>query len=30
MDFVRKHSFAPFGIYRIVLGIAVLGWFLLR
>lgn len=30
MDFVRKHSFAPFGVYRIVLGIAVLGWFLLR
>ena len=30
MDFVRKHSFAPFGIYRIVLGGAVLGWFLLR
>lgn len=30
MDFVRKHSFAPFGIYRIVLGGAVLAWFLLR
>ena len=30
MDFVRKHSFAPFGIYRIVLGAAVLGYFLLR
>ena len=30
MDFVRRHSFAPFGIYRIVLGGAVLGWFLLR
>ena len=30
MDFVRKHSFAPFGIYRIVLGAAVLGRFLLR
>lgn len=27
MDFVKKHSFAPFGIYRIVLGAAVLiGW----
>ena len=28
MDFVKKHSFAPFGIYRIVLGILVLilGW----
>ncbi len=24
MDFVQKHSFAPFGIYRIVLGAAVL------
>ncbi len=24
MDFVRRHSFAPFGIYRIVLGVAVL------
>ena len=30
MDFVRKHSFAPFGIYRIVLGAAVLAWFALR
>ena len=29
MDFVRKHSFAPFGIYRIALGAAVLGYFLL-
>ncbi len=29
MDFVRKHSFAGFGVYRIVLGAAVLGWFLL-
>ena len=24
VDFVKKHSFAPFGIYRIVLGAAVL------
>ena len=23
-DFVKRHSFAPFGIYRILLGIAVL------
>ena len=30
MDFVRKHSFAPFGIYRIVLGAAVLVYFLLQ
>ena len=29
MDFVRKHSFAPFGIYRIALGAAVLLYFLL-
>ena len=29
MDFVRKHSFASFGIYRIVLGAAVLAYFLL-
>ena len=30
MDFVRKHSFAPFGVYRIVLGGAVLAWFLMQ
>ena len=30
MDFVRKHSFAPFGIYRIALGTAVLAYFLLQ
>ncbi len=30
MDFVRKHSFAPFGIYRIALGAAVLGYFALQ
>ncbi len=24
MDFVKKHSFVPFGIYRIILGVAVL------
>ena len=29
MDFVRKRSFAPFGIYRIALGAAVLAYFLL-
>jgi len=29
MDFVRKHSFTPFGIYRIVLGAAVLLYFLI-
>ena len=30
MDFVRKRSFAPFGVYRIVLGAAVLAYFLLK
>lgn len=30
MDYVRKHSFSAFGIYRIVLGAAVLGYFLLK
>ena len=29
-DFVRRHSFAPFGVYRIVLGVGVLAYFLLR
>ena len=29
MNFVRNHSFRSFGIYRIVLGILVLGWFAL-
>ena len=27
MEYVRKHSFAVFGIYRIVLGVLVLGYF---
>ena len=30
MEYVRKHSFSVFGLYRIVLGVAVLGYFLLR
>ena len=30
MDFVRRHSFASFGIYRIALGAVVLGYFLLQ
>ena len=30
MNFVKKHSFTPFGIYRIVLGIAVIGYFLIK
>ena len=29
MDFVKKHSFAPFGIYRIILGAFVLSYFLI-
>lgn len=29
MEYVRKHSFSVFGIYRIILGIAVIGYFLL-
>ncbi len=28
MDYVRKHSFSAFGVYRIILGIVVLAWFL--
>ncbi len=30
MDFVKKHSFAAFGVYRIALGVLVLIWFLVR
>ena len=30
MEFVKRHSFAPFGAYRIILGALVIGWFLLR
>ncbi len=30
MEYVRKHSFASFGIYRIILGALVLGYFLIR
>ena len=30
MDFVRRHSFAPFGVYRIALGALVLVYFLVR
>ena len=29
MEYVRKHSFSAFGVYRIVLGILVLGYFAL-
>ena len=30
MDFVKRHSFAPFGVYRIVLGAIVLLTWLVR
>ena len=30
MEYVRKHSFATFGIYRIVLGGIVLAWFVVQ
>ena len=30
MQYVRKHSFSAFGVYRIVLGILVLGYFILK
>jgi len=30
MDFVKKHSFALFGVYRIILGVAVIAYFLIR
>ena len=30
MDFVKKHSFRAFGIYRIALGVAVLGYFAIK
>ena len=30
MDFVKRHSFAPFGVYRIMLGVVVLSFFLVR
>jgi len=29
MEYVRRHSFSVFGVYRIVLGLAVLGYFLI-
>ena len=29
MEYVRKHSFSAFGVYRILLGIVVLGYFLI-
>lgn len=30
MNFVKKHSFAPFGVYRIILGAVVLVYFVFR
>ena len=30
MDFVKKHSFSPFGVYRIILGALVIIYFLAR
>jgi undecaprenyl-diphosphatase len=30
MDFVKRHSFSPFGVYRIILGIVVIGYFLVK
>ena len=27
MEFVKRHSFAPFGVYRIILGVAVISYF---
>lgn len=30
MDFVKRHDFSPFGIYRIVLGALVLGYFIIK
>jgi len=29
-DFVKKHSFIPFGVYRIILGAALIVWFLVK
>ena len=29
-DFVKNHSFIPFGVYRIVLGAALIVWFLVK
>ncbi len=29
-DFVKKHTFIPFGVYRIILGVAVIVWMIFR
>ncbi len=30
MDFVKRHDFKPFGIYRIILGVIVIGYFVIK
>ena len=30
MNFVKKHSFSAFGVYRIILGALVIGYFLIK
>ena len=30
MEYVRKRSFAAFGVYRIVLGVLVIGYFVIK
>ena len=30
MDYIKKHDFKVFGWYRIILGLIVLGYFILR
>jgi undecaprenyl-diphosphatase len=30
MDFVKRHDFSPFGVYRIILGVIVIGYFLFK
>ena len=30
MEYVRKHSFSAFGVYRIILGVLVLGYFVIK
>ena len=30
MDFVKRHSFTPFGVYRIILGALVIGYFVIK
>ena len=30
MDFVKRHDFKPFGVYRILLGIAVIAYFFIK